>query len=218
MIESKINLVLVDDHKIVRRGLNLLLNDEASLCVVGEANNGQEALEIIDQTKPDVVLTDITMPIMNGIELIKVLAKKHPKIKVIVLSMHLDHDYVISCMNAGAKGYISKDAESEEIIKAIYSVNKDEIFLTDAISQLLARGVINNKKVKPKLAKAKLTKREQEILKQITKGKSSKDIATDLEISLRTVNVHKYNLMKKLNAPNSITLVRIAISNKLVKI
>jgi len=219
MYDSQVNLVLVDDHKIVRRGLSLLFNDDANISVVGEANNGEEALELIDNILPDVVLTDITMPIMNGIQLIKQLSKKHPQIKVVVLSMHLDHDYVVSAMSAGAKGYVSKDAEGEDIIKAIHKVNNGEVFLTESISHLLAMGVINKKNAKPKKKpKANLTVREQEILTQIAKGSSSKEVASELNISLRTVNVHKYNIMKKLDAPNSVSLIRIAIARKLVKI
>jgi len=170
-MSAKIRLVLVDDHTIVRRGLNLLFKESSHIEIVGEAKGGEEALEIVKNVNPDVIITDITMPGINGIQLIRLLSKSHPNLSVIVLSMHLDHDYVVSAMNAGAKGYVSKDDEADDIIKAVHKVGNGETYITSSVSHLLAMKVIK----RGKKTKSILTLREQEILNRIVNGDNVKE-------------------------------------------
>ena len=207
-----IKILLVDDHQIVRTGLKLLLKTEAEFNVVGEANSVKNAVLFLNENKNvDVVITDINMPEESGLSLVKQINKSFPKVKTLVLSMHFQALYAKEAMDSGATGYVSKDANEDEIIEAIKSVNKGNIYFSKGVAAELAKDVFKQKNETSQL----LSLREKEILKHIIKGESNKMIAITLEISESTVNTHRYNLMKKLNAKNSADLVRMAMENEL---
>ena len=207
-----INILLVDDHQIVRTGLKLLLKTDAELNVIGEANSVKEAILFLSENKNvDVVITDINMPEESGLSLVKQINKSFPKIKALVLSMHFQALYAKEAIDSGAMGYVSKDANEDEIIEAIKSVFKGNIYFSRGVAAELAKDVF-----KQKNENNQLSSREKEILKHIIKGESNKMIANALEISESTVNTHRYNLMKKLNAKNSADLVRMAMENELI--
>lgn len=215
---AKIKLLIVDDHQVVRKGLRLLFEDEKEIEIIGDAESGQEAMQSLKNHQPDIIMSDITMPDMNGIELTKYVSAHYPQIKIIILSMHLDEQYIMEALEAGAKGYLLKDADENDIVQSVYSVAKDETFLTSSVSNLLAKSYFNKKAAPavPKVTSDTLTTREKEVLKLIVEGYSNKMIASDLIISQRTVSAHRYNIMKKLDAPNAATLVRIAFEYNLV--
>lgn len=207
-----INILLVDDHQIVRTGLKLLLKTDAELNVIGEANSVKEAILFLSENKNvDVVITDINMPEESGLSLVKQINKSFPNIKALVLSMHFQALYAKEAIDSGAMGYVSKDANEDEIIEAIKSVFKGNIYFSRGVAAELAKDVF-----KQKNENNQLSSREKEILKHIIKGESNKMIANALEISESTVNTHRYNLMKKLNAKNSADLVRMAMENELI--
>ena len=207
-----INILLVDDHQIVRTGLKLLLKTDAELNVIGEANSVKEAMLFLSENKNvDVVITDINMPEESGLSLVKQINKSFPNIKALVLSMHFQALYAKEAIDSGAMGYVSKDANEDEIIEAIKSVFKGNIYFSRGVAAELAKDVF-----KQKNENNQLSSREKEILKHIIKGESNKMIANALEISESTVNTHRYNLMKKLNAKNSADLVRMAMEHELI--
>ena len=207
-----INILLVDDHQIVRTGLKLLLKTDAELNVIGEANSVKEAMLFLSENKNvDVVITDINMPEESGLSLVKQINKSFPNIKALVLSMHFQALYAKEAIDSGAMGYVSKDANEDEIIEAIKSVFKGNIYFSRGVAAELAKDVF-----KQKNENNQLSSREKEILKHIIKGESNKMIANALGISESTVNTHRYNLMKKLNAKNSADLVRMAMEHELI--
>ncbi|MFB0925496.1 MAG: response regulator transcription factor [Vicingaceae bacterium] len=213
---NKINIIVVDDHEIVIKGLKLYFQDNESLCIVSQAANGIEALVEIEKHKPDVVITDISMPSMNGIELTKLITDKYPRVNVLVFSMHNDDEYVMDALTAGAMGYIPKDSDEHEIKKAIINVSKGKMYFSTSLSEILAKKLLV--KEDSKNVKKELTERELEVLDLIVKGYSNKEIATLLSVSKRTIDNHRTNLMYKIDAKNTADVVRIALTNKYVKI
>ncbi|MES2837863.1 MAG: response regulator transcription factor [Bacteroidota bacterium] len=213
-----IRIVLVDDHPIVRDGIKNIIDSENDLLVVGIANNGVEALKIINDTKPDIVLTDISMPEMNGIELTQKIVDNIdlPNTKVIVLTMHDSHSYVNSALESGAKGFLLKDSESTEIIKSIKEVFAGKKYVSKTVSQILVSDMLNTKKEIADENKLEISKREKEVLLLIAEGLSNKEIATKLFLSTRTVDAHRYNIMQKLEARNTAELIKIAVKHKLI--
>ena len=216
---GNIKIVLVDDHQVVRKGLKLLLSSESDFEVVGEFGSGAELLNYLQDNPsnlPNVLITDITMPNMTGLELLKEMQLKFPSIKVIMLTMHLNENYIMESIEFGAKAYLSKDSEEDDIINSIKSVNQNQLFLTKSVSDILAKSMIHKRQQKLNEDDSKLTKRELEILKCIVDGSSNKMIGANLNISERTVNAHRYNIMQKLKAKNSADLVRISIGLNLI--
>jgi len=214
---ERIKLLLVDDHHIVRHGLKLLFSSDPEIDVVGDAGSGSDALAFLAKTQVDVVVSDITMEPMDGIELTKNIKKDFKDIQVLMLTMHLDEEYITGAMAAGAKGYLVKDSSEKDILDAVKAVQKDEIYLTKKVSDILAKSLLrksHNKSVEQEL---KLTKREKEILGYIVQGLNNRKIGGRLDISERTVNAHRYNMMKKLKANNTADLVRISLKYDLVK-
>jgi DNA-binding NarL/FixJ family response regulator len=211
-----IHILLVDDHKVLRKGLRLLLEMESDLKVVGEANSVEEAIErITSDISIDVVITDINMPNISGLELVSYISKNHVNIKCLVFSMHFQSTYAIQAMELGAVGYVSKDSDDQEIIKAIHVVYQGEIFFAKTVAEEMAKVLFAERKNEVN-KKEKLSVREQEILKYIVEGLSNKMIAEYIHVSESTVNSHRYNIMKKLNAKNSADLVRIALFDGLI--
>ncbi|UZR95599.1 response regulator transcription factor [Chondrinema litorale] len=207
-----IKVILADDHLLVRNGIKSLLENEDGIEVIGEAADGEEALEKTKMLKPDVLILDIRMPKMNGIEAVKYLKKYSPKTKALMLTMNDAEEYVLQAIEYGATGYVLKDANEEEFITAIKKVNSGEKYFTSAVSDILAINYIKSVQESKTNRKGlfELTKKEKEILQLIAQGMSSRDISNKLESSIRTVQVHRFNIMKKMQVKNVVELINIA--------
>jgi two-component system, NarL family, response regulator DegU len=209
-----IKVVLADDHEIVRNGIKILLESEGDLEVVGEASDGQEALDECKTKQPDILIVDINMPKMNGIETIRQLKAYSPSTKALVLSMHEDEEYILQSVEMGATGYLLKGSNKQEFLKAIHTVQKGEKYFTGDISNILVQHYLNRRNktttspTPQETGDNALTKREKEILSLIYKGESNKDIAEKLDKSVRTIETHRFNIMKKLDANNLAELLR----------
>lgn len=208
-----INVVLADDHVLVRDGIKALLEDQDGIVVIDEASNGKEALDVISRNKPHVLIVDIRMPEMNGIEVVREINKSHKDVKTLVLSMHDSEEYVVQAIQAGADGYLLKGASKKEFLKALNKVASGGKYFTGDVSAIIMNNFVNgntNSAVAPKIqSKAlpfNLTKREKQILGLVLELKNNKDIAEELQISKRTAEVHRFNLMKKLEVKNLMEL------------
>lgn len=206
---DKINVVLADDHILVRDGIRALLEDQTGIEVIDEASNGKEALEVITKNKPHVLIVDIRMPEMTGIEVVGEINKSGSDVKTLVLSMHDSEEYVVKAIQAGADGYLLKGASKEEFIKALNKVASGGKYFTGDISAIIMNNFVNGNtnvaveaKAVPKENPFSLTKREKQILSLVLELKNNKDIADELQISKRTAEVHRFNLMKKLEVSN----------------
>lgn len=197
--------------------MRALLSSREDIEVIGEAGDGREAIRIADQLVPDLLLIDLSMPKLNGIEAIKEIKKKHPKMKILVLTVHKGDEYIIASLEAGADGYILKDASQNELLLAMDYIMNDKLFLSPSISDKIVTGYLLNKSQnKPKSSLDNLTNREREILKLIAEGLTNKKIADHLFISLKTVEKHRANLMQKLNLRNTASITAFAIEKGLV--
>jgi DNA-binding NarL/FixJ family response regulator len=202
----KIRLLLADDHPLIREGFKSLLGKNPEFDIVGDMDNGQEVINSVDTTKPDVILTDINMPVMNGLQLIEQLSRTHPHIKFIVLTMHEEREYVTKALKAGADGYLLKTSERPELENAIKTVFDGNKYFSPQITTILAESVAHEPKDLPVL-----TPREKEVLELVARGHSTKQIADKLDISIRTVESHRINMLKKVGVANSAELIRRAI-------
>jgi DNA-binding NarL/FixJ family response regulator len=213
---DKIRVVLADDHFVVRNGIKTLI-DGSEIEIIGEANNGVEAVEAVKKLSPDVVLMDISMPQMNGLDATEIISKQYKNSKSLILSMYDNEEYILSAVEAGALGYLLKDAPREEILKAIRTVAKGEKYFNSSISNIIINGYLKVKKsaISELEVKVKLSKKEMIILKQIVEGLNSRQIADKLELSIRTVDNHRANMMKKLSVRNAAELVKYAIEKKI---
>jgi DNA-binding NarL/FixJ family response regulator len=207
-----IKVLLADDHTIVRQGLKLILSSRPDLEVVGEAANGREVLDLAEKLKPDVILMDVAMPELNGIEATRRLHQISPRTKVLVLSMHKEAVYVREILKAGARGYILKDAIDTELVNAIQSVARGDGYISPAISGALLSDYRQNLTDPLDL----LSTREREVLQLIAEGKTNKEVATRLNLSVYTVDSHRGKIMEKLNLHSAGELVRFAVKNGLV--
>ena len=216
---EKISIVLVDDHTLVRQGIRMILEQEPDLQIVGEAGDGKEAIRKVSELNPDLVLLDYAMPGPPGGDVIAQIKRFNPRTKISILSMHQDDEYVINAIRTGADGYILKDSAAPELVSAIRSSLKGGIYLSPSISKILVRGYQGKKMPKfPKSPYENLTRREREILKLLAEGYSVKEISSHLKLSIKTVDAHKNNLMKKLDIHDRTHLVRYAIRRKLVEL
>ena len=211
-----IKLLVADDHSMVREGLIQLLELEPDLEVVGEASNGQEALTQIDKKKPDVLLLDINMPIMNGIELLSKLKSDKAKVKVLILTIHNEVEYLLKAVEIGCDGYVLKDSNSNMLKKAIYSVYSGQNYIQPTLIPILNHALTNKTLQSSRLND--LTKREIEVLKLLAEGLFNKEIAFKLEISERTVKNHVSNIFKKIEVADRTQAAVFAIKNELVDI
>ncbi len=209
---KKINILLVDDHLLVRNGLRSLLESESNFTVIGEGTNGQEGVDLTMELKPDILIIDVRMPIMNGIEAVAKLTELQTATKSIILSMHDSEEYILKAISAGASGYLLKDTNKDEFVKAITNVyNGGKYFsgdTTDAIVKSLINGATNTKSssISINSVVSKLTKKESEILEFILHGFTNIEISEKLGKSKRTVETHRFNLMKKLDVKNLVEL------------
>ncbi|AXT53558.1 DNA-binding response regulator [Aquimarina sp. BL5] len=216
-----VSIVLVDDHFLVRDGIRSLLEDENQYEVIGEASDGREAIALVQSLQPDIVICDIRMPEMSGIETVEQLTALSVSAKTIMLSMHDSDEYILQSINAGADGYLLKDASKEEFLKALSTVSKGNKYFSGDVSSILVKNLLkgeeNETKVKEVVQLTKesvslnnnpfdLTKRENQILKLAVSGMTNKDIAAELDISKRTTEVHRFNLMKKMGVKNVLEL------------
>jgi DNA-binding NarL/FixJ family response regulator len=203
-------VVLADDHVLVRDGIKSLLEDEKNIEVVDEASNGLEALRVVEKNNPDVLIVDIRMPELTGIEVVKKLNESNSKVKTLVLSMHDSEEYVVKSIEAGADGYLLKGSSKEEFLKALNTIAEGGKYYTGDISAIIFDNFVKGASVKtskkPVPSEYALTKREKQILNQVLEGKSNKEIAEELLISKRTAEVHRFNLMKKLKVKNLMEL------------
>lgn len=207
-----IRVLLAEDHTIVRKGILSLLEDEADIEVVGEASNGHEALELVEALRPDIVLIDINMPLLNGLEATRLIKKQFPAVQVLVLTMYKNEEYVLQLLQAGASGYLIKQSVPAELITAIHAVQQGDAFLSPSISKSLIDEYL--RRATPQSQPDHydtLTDREREVLQLLVEGFSGKEIAERLVISVKTVSVHRSNLMEKLNLHSIPDLVKYAI-------
>jgi DNA-binding NarL/FixJ family response regulator len=211
-----IKIVLADDHKIVRNGVKSLVENDKEIKVIGEAETGLEAWRLVQKLKPDVLVTDINMPDLNGLELTQNIADSKLDTNVLILSMYNDEGYILKAVEAGVMGYLPKDAEYEDILKGIKEIASGNMFYNAEVTRVLTESILNSPLRKAREEVVCLTSRESEVLDCIVQGNSNKVIAEVLFISTRTVDTHRTNIMKKLNARNTADLVRIAISEDLI--
>lgn len=218
-----IKVVLADDHVIVRNGIKALLEPEGDIEVIGEASDGKEAVEMARQLSPDVIIMDISMPYLNGIEATKKINMDNPHIKALMLSMYDNEAYVLQSIECGASGYLLKDSEKEELLKAIREIAQGKKYFSSPVANILADNYLS-KMNRPKMPEPKifqhyeLTKKEIQILKLVAKGLSNKDIADKLDKSIRTVETQRFNLMKKLEVKNVVELVNFAKRNNITNL
>ncbi|MDN3690542.1 response regulator transcription factor [Cyclobacterium jeungdonense] len=210
---EKIKVVLADDHLVVRSGIKNLLENEGDIEVIGEASNGEEALTVVEKLKPDLLIIDIRMPVMNGLEATKRLTQSTPSARSLILSMHDDEDYILQSIESGASGYLLKDTSKEEFLKAIKTVHQGGKYFSGDISQVLVNNYLTfkDRKVTNKTSgvnQYEITKREKQILKMIAEGIANKEIAEQLGKSIRTVETHRFNIMKKLKVNNVVELLK----------
>ncbi|NBG66735.1 response regulator [Acidiluteibacter ferrifornacis] len=219
-MKKKINIFLVDDHDIIRDGIKALIGTAGPINFVGEASNAEEGIPMILNSDVDVVLMDIQMPEMNGIEATEELLKVKPDLKVIALTMHNEEAYILNMLQIGAKGYMLKESGRSELIKGIETVYKGGKYLNNSVSVKLIDNLISSNSDSEGTnsgVDAVFTKRELQIMGFIVKGMTSQDISRELDISKRTVETHRRNLFQKARVKNSISLVKFAMDNKLVK-
>ncbi len=218
-MDSKLRVVIVDDHEIFRDGLKFVLMQSKNIEVIAEATNGKEFLALLDQQLPDLVLMDIAMPVMDGIEATKRALEIHPNLKIIALSMFGDHEYYFKMVHAGVKGFVLKKTGKKELENAIREVMKGDSFFSNELLRNIIFNLTESKIQKSGVNNAVvLTKRENEILQLICKGLSNSEIADRLHISPKTVDGHRTNLLAKTESKNSINLVMYAIKHKLIDI
>lgn len=215
---AKIKILITDDHAVVRKGLKMLLENEPYIEIIGEAVDGLDALEKIEILLPNVVILDLTMPNMTGIEAAKHISQKFPLVKILVFSMHNDSEYILKSLENGASGYLLKDSGKDEIMNAIVAVGSGKKYFPPEISALIIEDLLSKtqggyfapKSDKTESIYIKLTKKEKEILNYIIEGKNSREIAENLKLSIRTVDNHRANMMKKTKAKNTADLVNLA--------
>lgn len=212
MSDRRIRVLLADDHTIVRQGLKLILAAQPDFEVVGEAGNGREAAELAEKLKPDLVLMDVQMPDLNGIEATRRMVASNSRIRVLVLSMHKEALYVREVLKAGARGYILKDAIDTELLSAMRSVARGDGYISPAVSGAL----LSDYREQSSNPLDTLSTREREVLQLIAEGKTNKEVATKLNLSVYTVDSHRGKIMEKLNLHSAGELVRFAMKNGLV--
>ncbi|MBW2266563.1 MAG: response regulator transcription factor [Deltaproteobacteria bacterium] len=214
--EKTYRIVIAEDHRILREGLRALVSSESAYLVVGEADNGRDAIRRVDELKPDLILMDLSMPRMNGLDAISEIKSRYPDTKLLVLTVHKAEEYVFESLKSGADGYVLKDATHAELMLAISSVLDGKRYISPGVSATLVEGFLEGRK--PSRSESSfeaLTKRERQVLKLIGEGHKNKDIADYLCISAKTVEKHRANLMKKLDLHNASEMTAYAIEKGL---
>ena len=214
---DSIRVLLVDDHPLVIDGIQARLENEGGIEVVGQAGNGLEAIELVQRLKPDVVLMDVSMPVMNGLEATRELRTRSPDTRVLILSMHDNREYMVQLIQSGARGYILKDVSAAEMVKAIETVCQGGTYFSASASQTLFSHFAPPETAAVEEAGGELTPREIMVLCQLAEGHNNKEIARALSISVRTVETHRQNIKAKLNIHTAAGLVRYALEHNLVQ-
>jgi two-component system response regulator NreC len=214
----KIRILIADDHTLLRNGICALLENEQDMVIVGEANDGREAVRLAGQFKPNVVLMDIAMPLLNGLEATRQIKHEYPEIHVLVLTMYDNEEYFREMLEAGASGYIVKRAAATELVTAIRAVYNGEAVLSPAITRLLLEDYLTHDNGDEKDNPNALSSREREVLQLIAEGKTSREIAEILHLSVKTVQSHRTNLMQKLDLHDRGDLIKYAIQKKIIEI
>jgi len=218
---DKIKVLLVDDHQIVRDGIKSILTDEQDITLVGSVSNAKEALAFIETNLPDVVIADLSMPNISGIELTEIITAKYASVKVLILSMFNNEEYIVNAIRAGAKGYLPKqDSTTEILLEAIRTIHNGDDFFSPSISKIVMKSFVNNlkgSKTNKTAEKIQLTSREKEILKLYVEGFTNAEISDKLNLSIHTVKTHKNNIMQKYNFKSTVEMIKYAIKNKIVE-
>jgi two-component system, NarL family, response regulator NreC len=209
---KSVRILLADDHTVVRKGLRMLLENHAGFQVIAEASHGREAVALAEEHRPDVVVIDVAMPMLNGIEAARQISSKLPHAAVVFLSMHSDEGYVLKALKAGARGYLLKDSAEHDLIKAVAAVSQGKSFFSPAISKMLVEDYVRQMQER-KLEDSYdlLTTRERELVQLLAEGKNNKDVANLLNLSLHTVETHRSNIFQKLNLHSGAELILYAI-------
>ena len=214
---ARIRILLADDHTVVRRGLRLLLEQQADFQVVGEADDGRQAVDLAASVHPDVAVLDIGMPLLNGIEATRKIITAAPATAVVVLSMHSDETYVLRALKAGAKGYLLKNSAEADLIQAVRAVAEGKSFFSPVISRMLLEDYMRQvAKREVEDSYDLLTPREKEILQLVAEGRTNKEVANILKLSLYTVETHRSNLMQKLGLHNTAEIVLYAVRKRII--
>ncbi len=214
---KKSNLLLVEDHQILREILKKFLKEELKFDIVAEASHVSEAEEILAQNQIDIVLLDIEMPDANGFDLLNIIKKKYPQVSTIILSMHLDRKYIQRAVDMGVNGYLHKDASTHEVLAALKAVSNGDSYFSQNVVKVIMDGVRKTGGDSGKTGRKKLTSREKEILKMVVNGFNNAEIAKKLSISVRTVENHRFNMLRKIGAKNTPELVRYSLENRILE-
>lgn len=218
---DRIKVLLVDDHQIVRDGIKSILTDEQDILLAGSVCNAKEALTFIETNLPDVVIADLSMPNISGIELTEIITTKYTSVKVLILSMFNNEEYIVKAIQAGAKGYLPKqDSTTEILLEAIRTIHNGDDFFSPSISKIVMKSFVNNlkgSKSNKTSEKIQLTSREKEILKLYVEGFTNTEISDKLNLSIHTVKTHKNNIMQKYNFKSTVEMIKHAIKNKIVE-
>ena len=215
-MSKKVTVLICDDHALFREGVKTILSSQPDFEVVGEAEDGKEGIDLAARLQPDVVLMDISMPVLKGFEATRRIKKARPDVKVLILSVYDDEDLVARCLDAGASGYVLKDSPPPQLVYAIQAVSRGQQYMSPRVLTTVVRQFIANPS-EPKTGYDLLSDREREILVLLAEGVALKDIARRLNLSAKTVEAHKYNLMRKLNLHDRAELIRYAIRKRLVE-
>ena len=214
---KNLRIVLAEDHTILREGLRALLSTDQNFEIIGEAQDGREAVRCVEKLEPDLLLMDLSMPRMSGMDAIREIKKRYPEIKIIALTVHKTEEYLLNTLQAGADGYVLKDATHDELVLAIKNVMGGKSYLSPGVSERVIEGYLEGRESSRSMSPwERLSQREREVLKLIAEGYKNKEIAEDLCISLKTVEKHRANLMKKLDLHNAATLTVYAVQKGLV--
>ena len=216
-VSNPIRILICDDHVLFSKRIKAILRAEAALEVIGEVRDGRQAVERVKELRPDVVLMDIAMPDLSGFEATRRVHEADPSVKVLMLTMHDEEELVARCLEAGAAGYIIKDAPATQLVYAIETVMKGERYLSPVVLKKVVAGYVKNSK-RPQTSYDRLSGREREILKLLAEGLTVKEIASRLNLSIKTVDVHKYNLMRKIDVHDRAELIRYAIQKRLIEV
>lgn len=213
---NRIRVLLADDHTILRDGIRALLEDQADMEVVGEAEDGLATVKMVAKLKPDIVVMDIAMPLLNGLEATRQIQRDFPQVKVLILTMHENEEYIRQVLAAGALGYVLKDAAARDLLGAIRTVNQGEAVLSPAITRLVIEDYLRWGDIRPEDKSNVLTPREREVLQLIAEGYTNKEIAEILSLSVKTIQSHRTNLMSKLDLHDRGELIKYAIQKKII--
>jgi DNA-binding NarL/FixJ family response regulator len=215
---DKIRILLADDHTILREGIRSLLEEQADMAVVGEAEDGRWAVHLAGDMRPDVVLMDIAMPLLNGLEATRQIKRAHPETRVLVLTMYDNEEYVRQMLEAGASGYVLKRAAASELVAAIRAVHRGEAVLSPAITRVVVEDYLRREGVQHETIANQLTPREREVLQLVAEGHTSREAAELLKVSLKTIQAHRASIMQKLDLHDRGELIKYAIRKKIIEV